>query len=157
VRYSFLRQALDGPEGAERLSNRVGFLAHAAVGLDDGRRSRVLKSLILPKLRNPAVDLRVRLACVDLGVALEVRDREFARLVVATTDEAIKQVGNPDRLEMLAKALGWVAKDLGSPQAFSAFRQVMAASAKVPRSPASPLADALANVAAGLDAGDARK
>src|SRR5262249_13145583 len=83
LRLRFLDAALAGPQAARRLSRRAPMAAHAAVGLSVGRRRRAL-ALVRARLAEPGVGLRVRVACVAVGAALQDTDEAFGRHALRT-------------------------------------------------------------------------
>jgi serine/threonine protein kinase len=88
VRFRFLEEALADPDKRRVLSNRRAIAVHAAVGVDPGRRRRVL-DLLLARLKDPRSDLALRLACVKAGNALGPVDAAFAREALQTLREAL--------------------------------------------------------------------
>ena len=71
----FFERMLDQPSSAERLGHRGEWAVRAGVGFDTGRRDALARrtSAILA---DPTKDARVRRACMELTLALSLRDRE---------------------------------------------------------------------------------
>ena len=92
VRLLFLKRALESGTTARQLRNRADQAVHAAVQLDEGRRDRMVREIVMPTLKAPpdmgtdsASAKEIRLTCALVGMQLGMLDedsvdsREFAR------------------------------------------------------------------------------
>lgn len=105
VRLLLLKQALEKFTTAVQLRNRLDSIVHCAVGLDGGRRLRVINEIILPFLRDrrqshEPIDVEVRMACVEIGDQLEAfktsSRAEFSHLSVEAAIDVVKSQSEPD-------------------------------------------------------------
>jgi tRNA A-37 threonylcarbamoyl transferase component Bud32 len=90
VRFLFLQQALEQPAAARRVALRADFAAHAAVGLDEGRRQRVLT--LLKERLEQSTDPQVRECCVCLCAALGPTDKDIRRKAIQTALEGMARL-----------------------------------------------------------------
>jgi hypothetical protein len=103
ARSPFLELAFSDPSAAGRVWRAAPVPIHAAVQFDVARRGRILEAIDLCKhLRDPAVPLPVRKACVAIGIELSAHlvHESFAELAAATLCEAV----GTDDADDLAKA-----------------------------------------------------
>jgi hypothetical protein len=70
VRFLFLKNALQDPEKARQVRNRLEIAVHAAVGLDPGLRRRVRNEILAPVFANPG-DLEITLLASEILVELD--------------------------------------------------------------------------------------
>jgi hypothetical protein len=104
LRRRYFDLALAGADGAERLGWRAEWAVHAGVGLDPRRRRELLAD-VLARLRDDGQALPVRLACVELALALGARDEAFARSACKVLGESLAARQPPDEArETLAGA-----------------------------------------------------
>src|SRR5262249_7252696 len=94
VRLRFLEAGVATGETAERLGRRAELAVHAAVGLDRGRRNKVLQSL-LPRLRDDGIDPRIRVACAQVSGALRPDDPDGVRDAVRVVCEQMAKNNDP--------------------------------------------------------------
>jgi hypothetical protein len=98
LRRRFFNLALTRADTATRLGRRAEWAVQAGVGLDAKRREDVL-ALVRDRLQNNQAELEVRLACVELGVALEARERAFAQAACQTLVESMIKKPDPQLLQ----------------------------------------------------------
>ena len=103
VRLLFVERGLAKADVAERLSRSYAQSLHAAVGLDAGRRRQVL-SLLLRACKTRA-DLKVKVACGLVGVALNENDPAFALGAARVFLEKANCATDLDEFKSLAAAL----------------------------------------------------
>ena len=112
TRVRFLAVALRDPETARRVGQRAEWVIQAAVGLNRGTRRKV-EQLLVRRIQEPGVPEEVALACVLLGLPLNIQDRAWAErsaeaLVAALRDARTLRVTH----DLLARALGAVSGQL---------------------------------------------
>jgi serine/threonine protein kinase len=152
VRVRFIDKALEGPETAVRLGRRAEVAAHAAVGLDRKRRDRVAL-ILLHKWQDEHTPPEVRAACVQLGLALEVRDEAFCREALQAAAGALAQTPDANDRAALARATGILADRASPEQAAAALPKVLDALATTTAPHVLPaLADAVGRLANRLPA-----
>jgi hypothetical protein len=111
----FLEKALQEPATAEQVERRAELTAQALVGLDPAKRQALLP-VLAGKLRDPKVDIRIRLACSSLGVALRLSDDEFTRHAVDTLLVSMTATTDSDTLASYAELLRRMPDRRKSPQ-----------------------------------------
>ena len=93
VRVWVIRLATGERRRALRFEARLAPAVHAGVGLHPERRRRMLDEVILPQLRDPAVDRETRWVCARVGLELAGESVEFTTLAA----EALAAVAAGDR------------------------------------------------------------
>lgn len=131
VRLEFLRQLLETGDNAERLRNRMEFATLAAIGISPSRREQVVREIVLPCLRNRQTDLRIRMACAEMGATLDTGDRELASLALDVIREVLPGTESLNHNDSLVKALAGVAGDLTPAEALEASELSIQAARKV--------------------------
>jgi hypothetical protein len=124
LRLLFIEKALEKPATAEQLNRRAHLAVHAVVGLNPDRRQQVLQMLV-SKLRDKGTDLKIRLACVSLGNALQENTEEYCGYAASTILEQMAKTSDPPALANLARALKAVGDKLSPPQASTAAQQLL--------------------------------
>jgi hypothetical protein len=104
---------------AARLAWRAEWVVQAGVGLNPRRRDEV-RALVLARLQDKQKPLAVRLACVELGVALAARDESFAQAASRTLAESMVQAPDLQTLERQASRVVGLTGRLGPKQAAEA-------------------------------------
>src|SRR5262249_1837739 len=132
VRDSVLKQALEVPQNADRAFIRRGDMTvQALVGLDPDRRRKLLQQTVLPRLRDEQADLKIRLACVRIGLALAAEESDLAPDFVPAAGQVLTDALGvspaPDAVPALAGALQAVAPKLAPEDTQRAVAQVGAA------------------------------
>jgi hypothetical protein len=107
VRDSFLVQALEHPATAEQFNRRADMAVQAVVGLDPDTREKVFHDVVSPCLARPPPDLSIKVACINVGIALSMAggNPDFSIFAVGTLIEAMERTTDPGLLEALAGAL----------------------------------------------------
>jgi hypothetical protein len=123
VRLRFIERALDDPEAAGRLGRRGETAAHAAVGLDPGRRDRVA-ALVQDRLHGSA-DRRVQEACVRLGAALEAPDAAFRREAASAAVRLTATAQDQGDRDVLVRSANTLAARLGPEDAAAVAREAL--------------------------------
>jgi predicted Ser/Thr protein kinase len=159
VRLRFMEMALADPESAARLGRRCDVRAHAAVGLDPGRRERVV-AILHEALKRPDSSWRIQETCIHLGVALDTPDKPFCGEGVRAGLELMAAVTEPARRAALATAVANLADWLGPQEAARASGVACKILVKTMRKTEDPaalqdLAAAVAALAARLEPGEA--
>jgi predicted Ser/Thr protein kinase len=130
MRLLFLTKALERPDTAKRLARRTDgpphwpdrldcrarIVAHAIAGLDSERKRCILQ-VLTARLQDKRTDLRIREACVHVGVTLQPTDAVFAGAAAVTIVEAVDNTADPDGLTRLARAFAVVAGQLETEEA----------------------------------------
>lgn len=105
VRELFFQTALNEPVNSRHLRRRLEVAVHAAVGLSEERRRKV-RDALLSKLNAADTDEFVKRVCVDIGLALRLKDEEFLRLAVSEMLARNQVSGSPsDDLLFVAENL----------------------------------------------------
>jgi hypothetical protein len=76
VRLQLLETALSDPETARRVGRRADWVAQAVVGCDRALRADVAR-LLVRRIQEPGAPHDVRLACVRLGLAVNLREHNW--------------------------------------------------------------------------------
>jgi hypothetical protein len=92
VRVRLIERGLEQPEQAERLGRRSSEVIGAVVGQDAGRREAV-REVLATHRQQPVRDLRTRLACVQLALALHETDATFVEEAPGVLLEALRRAG----------------------------------------------------------------
>jgi Protein kinase domain len=116
LRLRFLEVGLRNADTAERLGLRADWVVQAVVGLDAGQR-RDVEKLLMSRLREKGSGHEVRLACVRLGHALELREKDFLEMAGDVLVDAMVKTGHAITLNNLARLLSLVIVDLDPSQA----------------------------------------
>jgi hypothetical protein len=156
VRLLFLDRALHRPQTAEQLSRRSAKAVHAAVGLDRGRRERVLE-LVRPRLGDPTLDWRVRAAAGAVVAELAPANADDAAAAALALAEAIRRPPDDDALIELSGQVEALAPVLRPAEASAVTRQIVdAMTRRATTDSLAALAGALAKLAPRLDDEGAR-
>jgi hypothetical protein len=129
VRLRFLEKALARPDTAARLSRRSAVAVHGAVGLSQQRREVVVR-LLLEHLRDNRTATDARLACVYMGVALELEDAAFCQEAARAAVDILVGPTDPIPLYELLPAVESLAPRLPPGEAAAAGRKLQEAMAK---------------------------
>jgi hypothetical protein len=102
LRLQFLETALHDPETARRVGRRADWIVQAIVGCDRALRAEVAR-LVVRRIQEPSAPQNVRLACAQLGLALNLADRAWAE---HSADALLGSLRDPlvDRTDYLALA-----------------------------------------------------
>jgi hypothetical protein len=128
LRLQFLETALDDPETARRVGRRADWIVQAIVGCDRALRVEVVR-LVVRRIQEPGAPQDVKLACAQLGLALNLADRAWAErsadallgvLRDALRDPLVERYDYPP----LAEALAAVCERLPQDQAADHAAQV---------------------------------
>lgn len=125
IRYSFIEQVLASPASAVRFSNRAALLTHATIGFSEERKDYAINNFILPRLRESSSPFEIRLAVVDMGVALGLTDKEWASLALPVLVEAIEKTDDQERRDFLAGELIFVTGQLNPEQVTPFFKPLI--------------------------------
>jgi hypothetical protein len=117
IRLQLLETALSRPESARRVGRRAEWVMQAIVGCDRSRRAEV-RQLLVGRIEEPEAPQEVRLACAQLGLAVNLDERVWAeRAAAALSAELRDPLTEREDYPKLAEALAAVSEHLPPPQA----------------------------------------